>query len=73
MMFPVVLLLEKKLLPDGGKSSYYQGVNTILFNILQLLYLVDTLGSIVDYLSGTVYITIRRFSSWHSTVWPTKM
>jgi len=27
MMFPVVLLLEKKLLPDGGKSSYYSGVN----------------------------------------------
>ena len=26
MMFPVVLLLEKKLLPDGGKSSYYSGV-----------------------------------------------
>lgn len=27
MMFPVVLLLERKFLPDGGKSSYYVGVN----------------------------------------------
>ena len=45
MMFPVVLLLEKKLLPDGGKSSYYQGVTTfciVSFDV-QLLYLVKTL------------------------------
>lgn len=27
MMFPVVLLLERKLLPDGGKNSYYPGVH----------------------------------------------
>ena len=58
MMFPVVLLLEKKLLPDGGKSSYYQGVTTFLFNIVQLLPLVNTLHSIVYYLLVTVHILI---------------
>ncbi|PFX16353.1 amino acid transporter AVT3C-like isoform X1 [Stylophora pistillata] len=48
MMFPVVLLLEKKLLPDGGKSSYYQG--TIL-------------RACVVVLSGIVVLVIPNFST----------
>lgn len=48
MMFPVVLLLEKKLLPDGGKSSYYQGC---------------ILRGCVVLLSGIVVLVIPNFST----------
>ncbi|XP_058952261.2 uncharacterized protein [Pocillopora verrucosa] len=48
MMFPVVLLLEKKLLPDGGKSSYYQGT---------------VLRACVVVLSGIVVLVIPNFST----------
>ena len=42
MMFPVALLLEKKLLPDGGRNSYYPGVSiygktTLLFILCQYI------------------------------------
>lgn len=42
MMFPVALLLEKKLLPDGGRNSYYPGVSiydktTLLFILCQCI------------------------------------
>lgn len=44
MMFPVALLLEKKLLPDGGRNSYYPGVSnydktTLLFTDFVSVYL----------------------------------
>jgi len=48
MMFPVVLLLEKKLLPDGGKSSYYSG---------------SVLRACVVVLSGIVVLCIPNFST----------
>ena len=53
MMFPVVLLLEKKLLPDGGKSSYYQGVN-IIFGSVYLLRFYTAFNS--------QYFDLARFS-----------
>ena len=42
MMFPVALLLEKKLLPDGGRNSFYPGVSicdktTLLFILCQCI------------------------------------
>lgn len=48
MMFPVVLLLEKKLLPDGGKSNYYSGC---------------VLRVCVVLLSGIVVLCIPNFST----------
>lgn len=48
MMFPVVLLLEKKFLPDGGKSSFYQG---------------SILRGCVVLLSGIVVLVIPNFST----------
>ncbi|KAK2567880.1 Amino acid transporter AVT3C [Acropora cervicornis] len=48
MMFPVVLLLERKFLPDGGKSSYYVG---------------SVLRACVVLLSGIVVLCIPNFST----------
>ena len=50
MMFPVALLLEKKLLPDGGRNSYYPGVSiydktTLLFILCQYNYLTQVARS----------------------------
>ncbi|XP_068701699.1 uncharacterized protein [Montipora capricornis] len=48
MMFPVVLLLERKFLPDGGKSSYYAG---------------SVLRACAVLLSGIVVLCIPNFST----------
>lgn len=50
MMFPVALLLEKKLLPDGGRNSYYPGVSnydktTLLFTDFVSVYLTHVTRS----------------------------
>ncbi|XP_073253705.1 uncharacterized protein [Porites lutea] len=48
MMFPVALLLEKKLLPDGGRNSYYPG---------------SVLRACIVVLTGIVVLCIPNFST----------
>lgn len=58
MMFPVALLLEKKLLPDGGRNSYYPGVSnydktTLLFTDFVSVYLTHVTRSTAPFLSSS--------------------